>query len=366
MQFLDVGSTYTALKDEIDLAMSDVMAKGYFIGGPSVDRFEREFAAYCQAAHAVGAGNGLDALVLILRAMGIGPGDEVIVPAHTFIATWLAVSFVGAKPVPVDADWADMNMDLTLVEAAVTSRTRAIIVVHLYGNPADVSPLKNLCENNQIKLIEDAAQAHGACVGSAHVGSMCDAAAFSFYPGKNLGAFGDGGAITTNDGDLASACRVLGNYGSVEKYVHDVQGQNSRLDPLQSEVLSVKLKVLGEWNGRRRQIASRYLEAFAELKSLTLPTVAAQSVPVWHLFVVRHSKRDLLEVKLRERGIPTLKHYPIPNHKAGAYVSDFAGTSFPVTEKICAQCLSLPIGPHMSDDEVDDVIGAMRDVVPKL
>ncbi len=366
MQFLDVGSTYTALKDEIDLAVSDVMAKGYFIGGPSVDRFEKEFAAYCQAEHAVGAGNGLDALVLILRAIGIGPGDEVIVPAHTFIATWLAVSLVGAKPVPVDADWADMNMDLTLVEVAVTPRTRAIIIVHLYGNPVDVLPLKSLLENNQIKLIEDAAQAHGARVGSAYVGSMGDAAAFSFYPGKNLGAFGDGGAITTNDGDLASACRVLGNYGSVEKYVHDVQGQNSRLDPLQSEVLWVKLKALDEWNQRRRQIASRYLEAFAELTSLTLPSFAAQSVPVWHLFVVRNPKRDQLEAELRDRGIPTLKHYPIPNHRAGAYSREFTGASFPVTEKICAQCLSLPIGPHLSDDEVDDVIRAVRDVVSTL
>jgi dTDP-4-amino-4,6-dideoxygalactose transaminase len=357
--FLDVGFTYRALRPEIDAAIAGVLESGWFVRGAALEAFEAKFARFCGVAHAVGVANGFDALVLILRALKIGPGDEVIVSGHTFIATWLAVLQCGATIVPADADPATMNVDLDAVEALVTPRTRAVIVVHLYGTPVDVAKLRPLAERG-IAIVEDAAQAHGAEVGGARVGSLGSAAAFSFYPGKNLGAFGDAGAVTTDDPELARRVRMLGNYGSEAKYRHDEVGVNSRLDELQAAILSVKLDALAEWNERRRAIARAYVDGLAGLDDLVLPQIEQGATQVWHLFVVRTGRRDALQQELARRGIATQIHYPIANHKSEALAPLFPGLRLPETERICATCLSLPIGPHMSSGDVDRVVSAMR------
>lgn len=302
--FLDVGFTYRSLKEDLDAAWAQVMASGYYIGGSALSGFEADFAAFCGARHCIGLGNGLEALVLPLRARGIGPGDEVIVPANTFIATWLAVAQTGATIVPVDADPVTMNIDTEAVARAITPRTKAIMPVHLYGAPVPLAELRSLADQGGIFLLEDAAQAHGASVGGKKAGTLGHAAGFSFYPGKNLGAFGDGGAIVTDDDDLADAVRMLGNYGSREKYHHEIQGGNSRLDPLQAALLSVKLKHLDAWTQRRRAIAAVYNEALAGLPDLRLPGVAPGTDPVWHLYVLRHPRRDALRAALEADGVP--------------------------------------------------------------
>ena len=346
--FLDVGFTYRSLQDEMDAAYRAVMESGYYIGGAAVDGFEAEFAEWCGAKHCIGIGNGLEALILPLRARGIGPGDEVIVPGHTFIATWLAVAQTGATVVPVDADPVTMNMDLTAVAQAITSRTRAIVPVHLYGAPVAMAGLLDLAEAHDLFVLEDAAQAHGGQDGGRRVGTLGHAAAFSFYPGKNLGAFGDAGALVTDDDTLADAVRMLGNYGSRVKYHHEVSGGNSRIDPLQAAFLSVKLKHLEAWTQRRREIAAVYDAALAGVPGLRLPGVAAGTDPVWHLYVVRHTQRDALLAALASAGVPAALHYPVPNHHSGAFRAEYGHLSLPVTEEICASCLSLPIGPHLS------------------
>ncbi|MGZ8371204.1 MAG: DegT/DnrJ/EryC1/StrS family aminotransferase, partial [Caulobacteraceae bacterium] len=290
MKFLDVGYTYASLRGDMDAAYRRVMDSGWFLNGDELAAFEQAFAAYCQAGHALGVANGLDALTLTLRAIGCGPGDEVIVPAHTFIATWLAVSATGATPVPVDACPETMNLDLARISAAVTDRTRAVIPVHLYGLPTDIERLETELGRPDIFVLEDAAQAQGAEVRGRRAGSLGDAAAFSFYPGKNLGAFGDAGAVTSNDPALIRRIRNLANYGAVEKYVHDEKGVNSRLDELQAAFLSVKLAALDGWNARRAAIAGRYLDGLKGVSRLTLPAVPAGLTPVWHLFVVRTAK----------------------------------------------------------------------------
>ena len=346
-QFLDVAFTYRTLKADMDAAYARVMESGWYIGGAELAAFEAEYAEYCGAAHCVGVDNGLNALVLPLKARGIGAGDEVIVPANTFIATWLAVAMAGATPVPVDADPVTMNIDLDLVAAAITPRTKAIMPVHLYGAPVAFAKLRALAAQHGLMLIEDAAQAQGAADGGIRTGALGDAAGFSFYPGKNLGAFGDAGAVVTNDADLADRMRMLSNYGSRVKYEHELAGGNSRLDPLQAAFLRVKLKHLDAWNARRREIAAIYNARLSGNGDLTLPGVAAGTDPVWHLYVVRHPARDALQKALAERGVPTALHYPIANHHSGAFKAEFAGASFPVTEAICSTCLSLPIGPHL-------------------
>ncbi len=261
--FLDLKTPYYEIKEELDAAWHRVMASGWYVLGQEVESFEHEFAAYCEAKHCVGVGNGLDALYLILRAMEIGPGDEVIVPSNTYIATWLAVSMTGATPVPVEPDEVSYNIDPALIEAAITTRTKAILPVHLYGLPADLEPILKIASRHGLRVLEDAAQAHGARYKGKRIGAHGDAVAWSFYPGKNLGAFGDGGAVTTNDRHLAEKLRALRNYGSRVKYVNEVKGVNSRLDPLQAAVLRVKLKYLDEWNERRKRVASLYLERLA-------------------------------------------------------------------------------------------------------
>lgn len=354
--FLDVPATYAELQDELDAAARDVMASGAYILGPEVTAFEQEFAAYCGTAHAIGVASGLDALRLILLGYGVGPGDEVIVPSNTFIATWLGVSQAGATPVPVEPDLDTHNITAGAIEPAITERTQAIMPVHLYGQPADINAIVALGRERGIPVVEDAAQAHGALYRGRRAGSLADAAAFSFYPGKNLGALGDAGAITTDDEALAERVRVLRNYGSRVKYHHDVQGLNSRLDSLQAAFLRVKLRHLDGFNERRRAVAARYLERLEG--EIVLPVVPEWAQPVWHLFVVRHPERDALQARLGELGIETLIHYPIAPHRSGAY-SECADLQLPVADQLAAEVLSLPIGPHLERSDVDRVADAV-------
>jgi dTDP-4-amino-4,6-dideoxygalactose transaminase len=359
--FLDLRAAYRELHLELDAACRRVMESGWYILGEEVEAFEREWAAYCGVRHCIGVGNGFDALHLTLKAYGIGPGDEVIVPAHTFIATWLAVSAVGATPIPVEPDPHTYNLDPVCLANAVTSRTRAIIPVHLYGQPAEMAPIVAMARQHGLKVVEDAAQAHGAQYQGCRVGGLGDAAGWSFYPGKNLGALGDAGAVTTNDDQLASRLRLLRNYGSQAKYYNAMKGMNSRLDPLQAACLRVKLRHLDEWNARRRALAQTYMVALADIPNLTLPFVADGVAPVWHLFAVRHPQRDRLQQHLRQAGIETLIHYPVPPHLSGAYAErTWRAVHFPITEGLAESVLSLPIGPHLEHHAAADVIAALR------
>lgn len=341
--FLDLRAAYLELKDEIDAAVARVLDSGWYILGEEVEAFEAEYAAFCEATHCVGVGNGLDALTLALRALGIGAGDEVIVPSNTYIATWLAVSAVGATPVPVEPNEATYNIDPGRIEAAITPRTKAILPVHLYGQPADMDPILAIADKHGLAVVEDAAQAHGARYKGRRIGAHGDIVCWSFYPGKNLGAMGDGGAITTNRADLAERVRMLRNYGSREKYVNEVRGVNSRLDPIQAAVLRVKLKHLDEWNGRRARLAGQYSEALADV-GLTLPHVPDWAEPAWHLYVVRCKERDALQARLADAGIGTLIHYPIPPHMQEAYVdAGFGEGNFPLARQLAEEVLSLPM-----------------------
>ncbi|MEN8220573.1 MAG: DegT/DnrJ/EryC1/StrS family aminotransferase, partial [Pseudomonadota bacterium] len=317
-----------------------------------------EFATYCGAKHCIGVGNGLDALHLILRAYGIGSGDEVIVPANTYIATWLAVSHTGATPVPVEPNEQTYNINATLIEAAISKQTKAIMPVHLYGQPAEMEPILEIARHYNLKVIEDAAQAHGATYKGKRTGSLGDAAGFSFYPGKNLGALGDAGAVVTNDDTLAEKVRVLRNYGSRVKYHNEMQGFNSRLDPLQAAFLRVKLKYLDTWNKRRRKIAQQYQEGLANSPALILPFLPDWAEPVWHLFVIRSQRRDELQQKLRDANISTMIHYPIPPHLQPAYANMKKG-DFPISEAIHREILSLPMFPQLAQPEIEQVISSI-------
>ena len=342
--FLDLAAINAEVGSELDAALTRVRAASHYILGPELEAFESEFAGFCGAQHCVGVGNGLDALSLALRAAGIGPGDEVIVPSHTFIATWLAVSGCGATVVPVEPEQSGFNIDPAGIEAAVTPRTRAIIPVHLYGEPADMDAINAIAARHHLFVLEDAAQAHGARYKGRRTGALGHAAAFSFYPAKNLGALGDGGALVTGDTALAEKVRALRNYGSTERYSHPVQGGNSRLDELQAACLRVKLPRLDEANQRRRRQAAQYLETLAPC-ALTLPGPAAGCEPVWHLFVVQSVQRDRLQQKLRDAGIATLIHYPRPPHLQGAYAPLGLGAgAFPRADRLANEVLSLPIG----------------------
>ncbi|GAW69041.1 erythromycin biosynthesis sensory transduction protein eryC1 [Geoanaerobacter pelophilus] len=358
--FLDLKAPYLELKDELDAAYRRVMESGWFITGREVEAFEAEFAAFCGTKHCIGVGNGLDALHLILRAMEIGPGDEVIVASNTYIATWLAVSYAGATPVPVEPDEATHNMRPELIEAAITPATRAIMPVHLYGQPADMDPIIDIARRHGLKVIEDSAQAHGATYRGKRAGNLGDAAGFSFYPGKNLGALGDGGAVTTNDGALADKIRLLRSYGSKVRYCHEVQGFNSRLDELQAAFLRVKLARLDAWNERRKTIAKLYLEGI-RLDRLRLPRVIDGAESAWHLFAVCHHERDRLQGALKEAGIETLIHYPVPPHRQDAYRAvQLPQGSLPVAERLAQQVLSLPMGPHLSATDAERVIAVVN------
>jgi dTDP-3-amino-3,4,6-trideoxy-alpha-D-glucose transaminase len=349
------------LRPDLINAATRVIDRGNMILGEELERFESEFAAYCGASHAVGVGNGLDAMTLILRGLNVGRGSEVIVPGHTFLATWLAVSQTGATIVPVDIDPETYNVDPAAVSDAITPQTRAIIAVHLYGQPADMQALGRLTVGHDIALIEDAAQAHGAVQYNRRAGNLGTAAAFSFYPTKNLGAMGDGGAVTTNDVVLADRIRRLRNYGARVKYVHDEMGVNSRLDEIQAAMLLTKLPGLDGKNARRREIAQRYNAGLAGLPGLILPTVAANTEPVWHLYVVRSPWRAKLQEELTRASIGTLIHYPIPPHKQTAYANMVRPVQLPRTDLAAAQVLSLPMWPEMTDDEIEQVVNQVRE-----
>lgn len=358
--FLDLSLQHREIADDLQAAIARVLESGWFVAGAELDRFEREFAAYCGVEHCIGVGNGLDALHITLRAYDIGPGDEVIVPSNTFIATWLAVTYAGAIPVPVDPEPDTHNVDPSALAKAISSRTKAIIPVHLFGHPARMTAINDIARQHGLKVIEDAAQAHGALCHGEKAGGLGDAAAFSFYPGKNLGALGDGGAVTTNDTELAQRIRLLRNYGSKKKYQHELPGYNSRLDEMQAAILGVKLKRLDEWNEKRSRLAERYLAGLRNC-NLRLPAPLQGYVPVWHLFVVRSADRDRLRSHLSKREIETQIHYPTAPHLQGAYASlGFSRGDFPVAELLQDEVLSLPMFPHMTDAQADRVIEAIR------
>lgn len=359
--FLDLHAAYSELKPEIDKVIEGVLESGWYVLGQQVELFENEFASYCGVSRCVGVANGLDALFLILKGYDIDEGDEVIVPAHTFIATWLAVSRTGAKPVPVDLLPDTYNMDPGLLEAAITENTKAIVAVHLYGQCTDMDPVNALATRYGLKVVEDAAQAHGACYRARRAGSLADAAAFSFYPAKNLGAFGDGGAITTNDSELCERIKYLRNYGSSRKYVHDHLGYNSRLDEIQAAALRVKLGKLDEWNRRRDGLAGYYLEQL-DVPGLVLPSVPAWAEPAWHLFVVRAKSREAMRERLEEKGVETMIHYPVPPHRTKAYLDDYRDCELENTEKVVEEIFSLPIGPHMSQDQAAYVVDQLSEL----
>jgi dTDP-3-amino-3,4,6-trideoxy-alpha-D-glucose transaminase len=356
--FLELKPTYLELKDELDEAYHRVMDGGWYIMGAELETFEEEFAQYCDVKYCVGVANGLEALQLALMAWGIGPGDEVIVPGMTFIATWLAVSHTGATPVPVDVRADTVNIDVSLIKQAITPKTKAIIPVHLYGQPADMDPICEIAEKHGLHVLEDAAQAHGARYRGRRTGSLGHAAAFSFYPGKNLGAFGDGGAVTTDDESLYRQLLLLRNYGSAVKYHYKETGLNSRLDPLQAAFLSVKLKHLDDWNDRRKAQAKSYLEELACIEALSLPVILDHNESSWHLFVIQADKRDELQGHLMKEGIQTQIHYPFSPHQVGAYQEN-AWPDLPGSEKHAAQCLSLPLGPHLNNEQQRQIACAL-------
>lgn len=363
--FLDMKAPYLELREELDEAYRRVMESGQYILGEEVEAFEAEFAAYCGVRHCIGVGNGLEALHLILRACGIGPGDEVIVPANTYIASWLAVSYAGGIPVPVEPDTRTFNLDPELVERKVTVRTKAILPVHLYGQTAQMKPLLEIARRRDLRVIEDAAQAHGAALDGRPAGGLGDAAGWSFYPTKNLGAIGDAGAVTTNDDALADKIRLLRNYGSRTKYFNEMKGFNSRLAPLQAAMLRVKLRHLDAWNARRRSLAQLYLQSTKDIPGLELPYVPVNMNAVWHVFAIRHPRRDALQEHLKRLDVGSLIHYPVPPHLSDAYADmGFRKGDFAITERMADSVLSLPMGPHVSADQAEAVIEALRQFPP--
>lgn len=355
VRFLDVGATARALRPQLDAAYARVMDSGRFVHGDELTRFEQAFATFTGCRFALGVGNGLDALSFALEAVGVQAGDEVIVPAHTFIATWLAVSMLGAVPVAVQPAPGGFNVDAAGIEGALSPRTRAVIVVHLYGEPVDAEPIERLCADRGLALVEDAAQAHGARRHGRPVGSMGQAAAFSFYPGKNLGAFGDGGAVTTSDPAVAERVQRLRNYGALARYDHVGNGRNSRLDALQAAFLLEKLAVLPAWNARRCAVARAYEQGLQGIPGLGLPASLPGNEPVWHLYVVRTAAREALAASLAADGIETQVHYP----RAVCRCGPFAPTQpahRTTSDGLADEVLSLPMGPHLSDADVGRVI----------
>lgn len=364
--FLNLRAAYRELKTEIDEKIASILDGGQYILGPEVEAFEEEWAAYCEAGYAVGLGNGLDALSLAMRALDIGVGHEVIVPSNTYIATWLAVSSVGAKPVPVEPNPITHNIDTTKIEAAITPQTRAILPVHLYGQPADLDVILDVAHCNGLRVIEDAAQAHGARYKGKRIGAHGDIVCWSFYPGKNLGAMGDAGGITTNDKAIAQKVALLRNYGSRQKYVNETAGSNSRLDPIQAGVLRVKMRHLDKWTDRRRDAAATYADCLQGI-NLNLPQVPVWSEPAWHLYVVRTLERDVLQSRLMKAGINTIIHYPIPPHMQRAYTGlKIAASALPISQKLASTVLSLPMGPHLSSDEIVCIAQTLQHLVSDL
>lgn len=356
--FLDLAAAHAELKTEIEAAVLRVMDSGRYLLGDELREFEGAFAGASAQAHCVGVGSGLDALELGLRALGVQEGDEVIVPSNTYIATWLAVSRVGAVPVPVEPDPSTMNIDPTRIASAISARTKLVLPVHLYGAPADSASIASIARQHGLRVLEDAAQAHGARYRGAPVGGYADAVAWSFYPGKNLGAYGDGGAVTTNDGAVAELVRALRNYGSSVKYVNEVKGINSRLDEIQAAILLVRLSHLESWNERRRRIAGIYAEELSP-EIVRTPLEPEGTASSWHLFPIRSARRDGLQKWLMSLGIDTQIHYPIPPHRQGAY-AEMGHLSFPISEEIHRTELSLPIGPHLTESNARRIVEAVN------
>ena len=360
---VDLHAQYRTIKDEIDDAIARVISRSAFIGGDDLQQFEKEFASYCQAKACVGVGNGTDALYLALRALGIGAGDEVITVAHTFIATAEIISLAGARPVFVDIQEDTMLMNPETLEAAITPRTRAIIPVHLYGQSCDMDRIMNIAQRHGLKVIEDAAQAHGARWRDNRVGSLGDIACFSFYPGKNLGAYGDGGAVVSDNETFIERIRMLANHGRLDKYVHETEGVNSRLDGLNAAILRVKLRHLDEWNAARRCHARRYTELLRP-SGVALPFVNNHAEAVWHLFVVRVQDRDGVQNRLQKQGIAAGIHYPVPLHRQPAYkYLNLPEGSLPVTERVAARVLSLPMYPELTEGQIEFVARAVDETV---
>ena len=352
--FLDLKKINLRHKREFYEVFERFLNSGDYILGSEVKLFEQEFATFCETKYCVSVGNGLDALSLILRAYGIGPGDEVIVPSNTFIATWLAVSSVGAKIVAVEPDPLTFNINPSNLSAVLSKRTKAVIIVHLYGQPADVDSIRSIVADKGIRIIEDAAQAHGAKYRQRSVGSLGDAAAFSFYPGKNLGALGDGGAVVTDDNDLIEKVKLLRNYGSSTKYKHDIKGFNTRLDEIQAAFLRIKLSNLRKDNNRRKEIANIYSINLSN--KISIPYVPHWADPAWHLYVIKVDRRDDLQSSLQLDGVGSMIHYPDPPNRQKAYSEEYANSTFSIAEKLSSEILSLPMGPHLSNDHVMFVI----------
>lgn len=367
--FLDLSAATAELRSELNDAYHRFMDSGWYVLGEEVASFEKEYAEYCLARHCVGVGSGLDALHLALRALDVGPQDEVIVPSNTYIATWLAVTQVGAKIVPVEPDERTYNLSPMKIAKSITKKTKVILPVNLYGQPVDYDPILEIAHEANAKVVIDNAQAQGARYKGRTVGGIADVECHSFYPSKNLGAYGEAGAITTNDPEIADRIRTLRNYGSRVRYYNEECGFNCRLDALQAAFLRVKLRHLDTWNERRKQIAAMYVQELAPLTLHTspfkLPVIPAWADPVWHLFVIRHPKRDELQKQLRDRGIGTLIHYPIAIHMSQAY-SDYSHQRLPLAEQLAGTVLSLPLGPQLSEEDVHVVIDTLNQVVPTL
>lgn len=359
---LDLKPAIEELRADLDAAYKRVMDSGWFLLGQELEGFEQEYAASIGAAHCVGVANGLEALQLVLMALGIGPGDEVIVPSNGYIATWLAVTHVGARPVPGEPDPRTYNLDPERLRDVVTPRTKAIIPIHLYGQPADMEAINYFAADRGLFVLEDAAQSHGARCHGTDAGALGGAAGVSFYPSKNLGALGDAGAVTTSDAALADKIRHLRNYGSKMRYGNEYIGLNSRLSELQAAFLRAKLKHLPEWNRRRTTLAYRYQRQLAGVGDLVLPHIPEWAEPVWHLYVIRSERRDALQKFLTASGIGTQIHYPVPPHLSPAYAPfGWKRGSFPLAEQLADAVLSLPIGPHHTAGQIDEVCAAIRD-----
>ena len=358
---LELKPAYEELRPELDAAYRRVMESGWLLLGKELEAFEAEYAASVGVKHCIGVANGLEAMQLVLMARGIGPGDEVIVPSHGYIATWLAVTHVGARPVPCEPDPQTYNLDPNRIEALITPRTKAILPIHLYGQTADMTAINAVAARRGLFVLEDAAQSHGALCHGRAAGSLGHAAGVSFYPSKNLGAMADAGAVTTNDDTLADKIRHLRNYGSKVRYQNEYLGMNSRLSELQAAFLRAKLPKLDEWNTRRAKLATQYRNELRDLSALTLPHVATWAEPVWHLFVVRTPQRDALQKHLTAAGVGTQIHYPVPPHLSHAYAgAGWKHGDFPLAERFASEVLSLPIGPHISSAQVDHVCDGVK------
>lgn len=356
ISFLNIKSSYDELEGEIDTAIKRVLKSGNYILGDEVKNFEDEFSKFCQVDYCVSVASGLDALKIGLLALGVNAGDEVIVPSNTYIATWLAVTHCNATIVPVEPNPITNNINENLIEKAITSNTKVIIPVHLYGQPAEMDKILDIAKKYGLKVLEDAAQAHGAIYKGKRIGGHGDIVAWSFYPGKNLGAFGDAGAITTNNSEIAQHISKLRNYGSADKYYNEIIGYNSRLDSIQAAILREKLKLLDEWNSRRNVIANRYINEIKNNK-IELPIIKKNIISAWHQFVIKTNNRDKLINYLYSYGVETLIHYPIPPHKQKAYSNyKHLKKEFLIAEKIATEIISLPIGPHQNDQETSKII----------